>query len=518
MPHCIINHDQQRMTVEVPAGMTVGALLKQLDILLPMPCSAKGICGQCKVNITGEVSSPSVEERNLLGDRLIQQNIRLACHTIIKGDTELFVCASQPVAQIKLGSFSDTNGINPLFYDYGVAIDIGTTTIVAQLYDAQGLLAQVGRKNPQDIYGADVISRIESSLNGASASLATLMRNELNDMMRELCRYPAIALNAIDTAIITGNTTMLFLLCGDCVDSLSRAPFQSSRLFGEILSPSQLNLQINPKGKVYLPLCLSAFVGADITTAILSSNLLNHEDPQLLLDIGTNGEMALWHENHLYVCSTAAGPAFEGVGIHMGMQGVPGAIEHIACIGNEWIIDIIGNTSPQGICGSGVIDVVAMMLAVGIIDETGVIQPTGHLFESRINRDPKQLSFRLASHVIITQKDIRMVQLAKSAIYSGVLTLLRESKVDLHQLGRACIAGGFGSYLNIKNAVDIGLLPNGLTSSITVIGNAALDGAAKILLHKHLWNDHFTINQQVIIVDLSTNSFFSKTYIEQMLF
>ena len=302
--------------------------------------------------------------------------------------------------------------------------------------------------------------------------------------------------------MITGNTVMLSLLTGQSVGPFSRAPFAAERLFAEELTAEQLSLEVlGPETPVYLPPCISAFVGADITCALLACDV-NEKDTAMLADIGTNGELVLWHRGKLTVCATAAGPAFEGVGVSMGMRGAAGAIDRVMWEDGRLDVHVIGETAPQGICGSGIVDAVACLLDGEILDESGCLEEDEYIIQAPVGLIPK---------------DIRMLQLAKSAICGGMLTLLDHRRVQPEAVSALYIAGGFGNYLNIQSAVRIGLLPVKLAEAARVIGNGALDGAAMLLLDPKRKVRAEQLAKDAEVLDLSTNSVFAEYYVAGML-
>ena len=254
---------------------------------------------------------------------------------------------------------------------------------------------------------------------------------------------------------------------------------------------------LSPEATVYLPPCIAAFIGADTVTATLASDLREIPETALLCDIGTNGEMVLWHENTLYACSTAAGPAFEGAGISMGMGGKTGAIDRVWVTDGEIHAHVIGEADPVGLCGSGLVDAVAALLDTELLDD-----------------DPAVISHP----VEIIQEDIRAVQLAKSAIHAGMRTLIHTARLDCDDVATLYIAGGFGSYLNVQSAGKIGLLPEELTDRVTVLGNAALTGASMLLLCADLRPACETLAKETQVVELAANPVFVSEYMERMMF
>ena len=325
------------LTLHYPDGRTetrrVESGTRLLDAVEPAyrtaPCGGNGRCGKCRVQATGCLSEPQEQEKSLLGDDLLR-GWRLACLTRVAGDAEVTLHQTAQLREICADGELPPFVRQPLFTRYGAAVDIGTTTLAAQLYDHDGRrLAQAVAANPQAVFGADVISRIEKSLAGEREALMCCIRRGIDGLLAELSASAGVSPSDIDAVVVTGNTTMLYLLTGRSVDCLARAPFAADELFGRWAQAGEVELASVPSARVYLPRCMSAFVGADITTALLCSGLCERPNSALLADIGTNGELALWHGGRLRCCSTAAGPVFEGAGISCGMQGVAGAVSHV---------------------------------------------------------------------------------------------------------------------------------------------------------------------------------------------
>ena len=396
--------------------------------------------------------------------------------------------------------------LDPIFEKFGAVVDIGTTTLAARLYAHDGtLLACAAVPNPQRIYGADVISRIEKSLGGEREALAQCICGGLDELLRQMEQEVEVAPENVDTVVLTGNTTMLYLLTHRDVDCLSHAPFVADELFGRWADPEEITLAAAPAARIYLPRCMSAFVGADITCALVASQICAKPDSALLTDIGTNGELALWHDGRLLCCSTAAGPVFEGATISQGMQASKGAIDRVAWCGGQICCHTIGDVPAIGICGSGIIDAAAVLCQQEIIDETGAFA------------DDEE-SYSLTQEVALTQKDVRMLQLAKSAICAGMLTLLEVENIDVAELPQLVIAGGFGSFLNLHSAARIGLYPPELESHASAIGNAALAGASMMLLRGEYLTQSVALAEMSETVDLSSNPIFMDNYVECMSF
>ena len=490
-----------------PVGTSLGSLLSAHGHG-NMPCGGHGKCGKCRVTVTGDVTPPAEDEMRVLSAEELAAGIRLACRTKVLGDCTV-TASEQGRGQIVTdGAFpASMSGreLSPAFSHYGAAVDIGTTTLAARLYDREGKqVAEASRLNPQSAWGADVISRMEAALAGNASKIAALTRRTISGMLSDLAAGVGIDSTSIDAVTVTGNTVMLHLFTETDVEPLTHAPFAAKRLFGETVAASDLELTaLAPDTPVYLPACIAAFVGADTVTAVLASDLMENAETALLCDIGTNGEMVLWHQNTLYACSTAAGPAFEGAGISMGMGGRTGAIDRVWVANEEIQAHVIGEAAPIGLCGSGLVDAVAALLNTEQLDETGFLED-----------DPAII----AEPVEVTQEDIRAVQLAKSAIHAGMRTLIHTADLSCEEVHTLYIAGGFGSYLDVQNAGKIGLLPEELTNRVTVLGNAALTGAAMLLLCADLRPASEAMARETSIVELATNPVFVSEYMERMMF
>ena len=494
-------------SISCPVGTCLGDLLSHHG-QGTMPCGGHGKCGKCLATVTGAVSDPTEDEKRVLSPEELAKGTRLACRVTVLGDCTAATSEQGKGQIITDGRFPAsmaTRPLSPAFTGYGVAIDIGTTTLAARLYDATGtLLSETSRLNPQSAWGADVISRMEAAMAGNAGKIAQITRRALDSMMGELATAARVAASDVTGVVITGNTVMLHLLTETDVEPLTHAPFAAERLFGETLTAREVGLTAIPsEATVYLPPCIAAFIGADTVTATLASDLKEIPETALLCDIGTNGEMVLWHDSTLYACSTAAGPAFEGAGISMGMGGKTGAIDRVWVTDGEIHAHVIGEADPVGLCGSGLVDAVAALLDNELLDETGYLED-----------DPAVIS----DPVEIIQEDIRAVQLAKSAIHAGMRTLIHTARLDCDDVATLYIAGGFGSYLNVQSAGKIGLLPEELTDRVTVLGNAALTGASMLLLCADLRPACETLAKETQVVELAANPVFVSEYMERMMF
>ena len=466
------------------------------DMGVSFPCSGNGLCGKCRVLVSGDVNSLTDTEKRLLSLDEIASGVRLACCTRVQGDCKVS-CVPVDVAEI-CNSTADIAGVEGVF-TYGVAVDIGTTTVVAALYDKHGFcIANAAATNPQVAYGTDVLSRVQAAVTGSGAALTAAICGCVEELLIQLADSAGIAASQIDRVVLTGNTAMLCLLTNTPSETLLKAPFSCPRVFGETFSPDRLNVRgLTSDAKLYLPPCLDAFLGADFLCTLQAVGLCQKEETVLLADVGTNGEMALWHNGTLYACSTAAGPAFEGVGISCGMMAANGAVDRVDVVNRDLVSHTVGGASACGICGSGLVDAVACLLDLEEIAASGECM------------DEK---YAIAKDVFLTREDIQALAVSKSAICSGLETLCFTAGISVSDVSKLYIAGGFGGSLRIRNAVRIGLIPSELENHITLVGNAALSGAAQLLFYPDVEVPLFHK------VELATDAYFAKIFIENMQF
>jgi uncharacterized 2Fe-2S/4Fe-4S cluster protein (DUF4445 family) len=413
---------------------------------------------------------------------------------------------------------------------YGMAFDIGTTSVVGSLIDLTtgAQMASVGALNPQTPYGGDLMSRIafaqfdEKKL----ALLRGRILTAINGFIEEACEKAAVSGDRIYKIVIAGNTCMHHVFLGVDVSFVGLAPYAPTVRRAIVVAASELPLKRAPNAQVCLLPIVAGFVGADTIGAILATRI--HETPgiRVLVDIGTNGEVVIGGKDRLMACSAPAGPAFEGGQIKHGMRGAVGAIEAVS-IEDDVECDVIGDVAPLGICGSGLIDAVAKMLDAGVLDGGGRLRHEGldglpPKVRGRIVPDGKSRAFVLASKAVsahgedvtLTQMDIRQLQLAKGAIYSGILMLQRIMDVPDEKIDELLLAGGFGNYVSIDSAVRIRLLPPLAPERITYVGNAALRGAEMALVSEAERRSAETIARGIEHVALATRMEFQEIFVE----
>lgn len=485
---------------DIPQQIAAGKRLSDVLSRAPHPCGGKGICGKCRVRATGALSPLSREEERHLTPFEIADGMRLSCCTIVEGDCRVTVDTDSVMAVVVDGK-SSAAAVSPTFAAYGAAVDIGTTTIAARLHDTTGrLLAQTGCANPQVAFGADVLSRVQTA--GEGSNLTAPLQSAVNALLSDLAGEAGIAPAAIDGVVITGNTVMLCFLTATDPDSLAQAPFAPPRAFNETVTAASVGLTtLAPNRSVYLPPCAAAFIGADAVCAALACDMADGRTT-LLADMGTNGEMLLAHKGTIYACSTAAGPAFEGVGISCGMPAVTGAIDEVTPLNGRLLCRTIGGGRAEGICGSGLVDSAACLLATEEMDASGYLDA----------------AVSLGDGVTLTQEDIRALQQAKAAVSAGLQTLLHHADLTADKVEILYTAGGFGSRLNGRNAAAIGLIPQTLATRIQPVGNAALDGASRLLLDVNTRAQMAAMADKIHVIELATDPYFADLFIQNMSF
>lgn len=468
------------------------------------PCGGHGRCGKCRIYAHGEISSPTAQEFEKLTPDELAQGLRLSCLTILQGNNvEIEIPATEKIAAEARILPSDELW-DPWASGLGLSVDIGTTTVVGYLWDLDKhqQLGVATRRNPQESFGSDVISRLEASLQGKSSALQKCIIQCLNELSEELCIQTQHCVEDIHAAVITGNTAMLYLLRGYNVHDLATAPFVAHHHFGKSVPAPELGLILGQDCQVYIPPCISAYVGADISCGLLACKITQLNAPALLADIGTNGEMALALSGKILCCSTAAGPAFEGVGISCGSGAVPGAIDRIWLSDNALSTHTIGNAPARTLCGSGLIDAIYCLIQIGAVEDTGFME---------------EESVTLQPHVTLSRQDVRALQLAKSAVCAGIQTLLSSAAVTPQQVETVYLSGGFGTQLSPESAIGIGLLPSTFAPIIKSMGNTSAAGAALLLRSKSSWQEIEAIVSSSQTVELAGNPLFQERFMENMI-
>jgi len=411
---------------------------------------------------------------------------------------------------------------------YGVAFDIGTTTIAGYLLDlrtGEDLVIR-SQMNPQQRFGADVISRIKCVRDRGEEGLEELQRaisTGLNMITRQLILAAKIPQEHIYNISIVGNPTMIHLLMGVDPRGIDHSPYIPVLRDEAVVPARRIGLEVNPEGNVWLLPAVSGYVGSDITAGILYTGLHQMDGLNLFVDMGTNAEIVLGNRDRLMACSTPAGPAFEGAGIRYGMRATPGAISHVRLKDNDVSLQVIGQGVPKGICGSGLIDAAAELIRSRHINDKGkMLDSPGLAYPDRVDHDDKgQARFLLTNGtapIYITQGDVRELQLAKGAIQAGVESLLKVWGASVDDVDRIFLAGAFGSYVRRESVLQIGMLPPFPEQRIHSVGNAAGQGAKLGLLSRAKWEEVQALVERIEYFELSYYKEFSDIYMQSMLF
>ncbi len=570
-------------------------LIKNSSINFSFPCGGLGICGKCKVKISGRVNPLTLKEKKLIPE-WIEKGYRLACQVRIEGDAKVEIPSSGVISELKfltqgLGKTPQVNpGVEKIYLPlpspslkdqlsdvtriknqlikkgykdlsisldlvrkvptiirksnfnvtvvlkdreiiaiekgdtrgkkFGLAFDIGTTTVVGALMDLDTgeRIAERAILNPQVIHGDDIISRISyiQSNPGGLKKLQRIILKGINQVITYLVSKAKVKRDNIYEATFVGNTVMQHILAGINPVNLALYPYVPAIQDSISINSSKLGIKINSGGKVYIFPSIAAFVGGDTVGVILTTELHHmKKGVKLAVDIGTNGEIVLSKEGKLVVASTAAGPAFEGARISQGMWAQEGAIEGVKLENGEVKLKVIGEVEPRGICGSGLLDAVSEFFREGIVDRSGRIKPRNRqkkIWRERIKEDD-EVKFILTEnknngYIYISQKDVREFQLAKAAICAGIKILLKTVDLQEEIVEEVLLAGAFGNYINIHSAYNVGLFPFFPNARVRIIGNAASLGAIKALISKEDRQEAELIPSLASYVELAAQPYF----------
>lgn len=479
--------------LEIDSPITILEAEHLAQIAQNAQCGGHGKCGKCKVWVDGQEV--------------------LACCTTVEKDMTVTVPQNSDVAHVLTdGTWTDAEMCPVQPGEILAAVDIGTTTVVCYLLDGKtgACLAKSSMMNPQYPFGTDVVSRLRYSLNGKRPQLTQLIQNGVADLLKEACEKVQKTCKEIGTISVVGNPTMQQLFLGMETENLAAPPF----------TPKNVHTQIK-KAKEYLPIDseaallvlpdIAGYVGGDTFACILSTKIYEEKEHTLIVDIGTNGEMVLGNSMGMLTCSTAAGPAFEGAGISCGMCGAKGAIDHVWMENGQMKYSTIENKEAVGICGSGLIDAVAVFLNEGILNKRG------KLVKGYEETDGQKL-VRISEKVYLTQDDIRAVQMAKGAIVSGIELMINRRGIKKEEVKRVLLAGAFGSFIQPESACRIGMIPEELLSVITAVGNAAGAGSQMAVCSKKEFMRADELLEKIEPLELAALPEFPKVFAKSMYF
>ena len=492
--------DGATRTILARKGASLLDTLQRAGATVTAACGGRGRCKKCGVTIAGT-------------------GTRLACRHALVRDTK--VALPRPARAtilvdgpsrwrgggaanaLRSGRFTPARpGVESRF---GLAIDIGTTTVVVYLEDLNtaGTRAIESFVNPQSVYGHDVVARIHHCMERRSGlrDLRECLIATVNESVDAMCRSTGVKRREIREAAIVGNPTMLHLFLGVNPASIALAPYKPAFTASRTTPAGRSGLRMNRRGVVHVLPGVSGYVGADITAGIACTPLVRSKAMCLYVDIGTNGEMAVGNKDGLWCCASAAGPAFEGASIGSGVGGVEGAI----CSFDNGRYRTIGGTKPLGICGSGIVDIVAWLLDKGIVDRTGYME-TRFVVENGARTATRR-------NIAVTPQDIRQIQLAKAAIAAGISILLKTAGIVIDDIESLFLAGAFGASINVKSAVAIGMIPHPLRERVVSLGNAAGTGARSAVRSKKFEASVERIAAMARYVELSGREDFNEEFV-----
>lgn len=516
MARLYVTQNGAESLISSEAGESFLSALRRGGADIAAPCGGNGTCGRCKIRVTGTAK----ELQSNAPDLPLKYNggELLACRFTASGDCKV-VIPDDTKMNIQTGGVGD---IEPCGEGLGVAVDIGTTTVAAFLYDlSTGLrIADVSGRSAQRAYGADVISRIQycSTADGLD-TLMRAVRGQIDAAIDSLCREASRKRSEITYVSIAGNTVMQHIFTGLDPTGIGVAPFTPVSLFGDTRPASEFFTALHPKAELYLAPAIAGYVGGDVTAGLLSSGAADRGELCFYLDIGTNGEMGLGDKDGYLCCATAAGPAFEGAEIECGMDASTGAIDRVQYADGKPLFHVIGDVPATGICGSGLIDAIAVLLECGVIEESGRMLPS---VNSPASAGVKSaygagMRFHFTDEVYISARDVRQIQQAKAAIRTGIETLLTLRGCKYEDIGIVLVAGGFGAYMDVVNACAIGLLPPAFEGKTRHIGNSAGYGAAMALAAPQRETLSALVSR-CEYVELSSEPLFRERYVEELIF
>lgn len=489
------------------------------------PCGGRGLCGKCRVTVlSGAVSEITPDELRLLDKEEIKQGVRLSCMTKVLGDCSIRLPKKESGHRILTGGLLPEFDRDPL-KGFGIAADIGTTTIALSLMDLESgkELFSASDINPQKIYGQDVLTRISYEMEHGAKAVADLQSAVIgcmNLLISRLCNESGISPEQILRISVAANCCMTHMLLGINAETLGRSPYQPVFTEAKTVSAAALGLKAGKDTLLYCLPQISAYLGGDITAGATACRLFEETRTVLFIDIGTNGEILLTHGGRILGCSCAAGPALEGMNISCGMRAAEGAVEDVL-IHRAITLNTIGDAPPSGLCGSGILASVRELIKGGYIKKTGAfvsceLQPEPRLLIPDGSRRKAVLCG--TPEISVTQEDIRQVQLAKGAILSGFTVLLREAGISMEELDLVIVAGQFGSHLPVSSLTGIGLLPECLSDRILYAGNTSKTGAVMALLSEKERRKMEHLAKQIDHIDLVTTKGYEQIFAQCMAF
>jgi uncharacterized 2Fe-2S/4Fe-4S cluster protein (DUF4445 family) len=500
------------------SGQSLRDILGRTSARVPTACAGVGTCGQCRVRIDeGAGGAPTEAELLHLGDEALAGKTRLACQVIPRGDMDVTVlhrATSSPWRSIRSPPYRSAFPLSPDRTSRDtplcVAVDVGTTHITAAACDASSgrLLAVSSGPNPQARLSADVIGRLDAARSETEGRLLRRWVTEgIETALFLLAQDEGIALSRVGRACVVGNSAMLVLLGGGAPEMVLDPAHWSGAASGPLTARAGLSEEwrLAPDAAIELVQPLGGFVGSDLLAGVTHCRLTARSAPALLVDFGTNSEIALWDGERLWATAVAGGPAFEAAGIGCGVAAEPGAIHHLTrSPGGAWQGEVLEPGPPRGICGSGLVDLLAILRAGGEIDELG-----------RFVREPVTLMVK-GERFALSKADVDALQRAKAAVAAGIEVLCRRAGVRFDEIDVLHLAGSFGEHLDAEHARCIGLLPPVPAARVRFAGNTALQGALDLLISDEAEAVLARVRRGCTLVNLSLEEEFEELFLEHL--
>lgn len=497
----IIKTQGNVVEMQATPGQSALDVIQDAGLNFSAPCGGNGKCGKCMIYVHESGSS----------------GLRLACRTDVSDQMILELDGPETMMieeDAVVSSYAPDTGRAGI----GVALDIGTTTLACRLFDLDNgqLLESAARVNPQAVWGADVISRIDASVDGKLSQMQDAVLRAVDQMLDELLSKARHKRSEIIDFTIAGNTVMQHIAVGLPPDSIGLNPFIPLSLFGDLHELPDIPCPI------WFAPCIASYVGGDITAGMIATDMHKAEYKQVLVDLGTNGELSLGNKDGIIACATAAGPVFEGANIYFGMPALPGAISSAWSEDGHLAFETIGGVAPKGVCGTGLVDIAAYMYKNGIFDATGYLLDAEdcpeHAAWLGVENGLNVFYLTEDKSLYITQRDIRNIQLGKSAVYSGIMVLMDAAGLGLEDIHRLDIAGGFGKHINLESAATLGIIPASWLDRAYAVGNSSVEGASAALLSADARADMMGLWDLAEYIELSTSARFNEFFIENMMF
>ena len=528
---CTVTFEPSGAVVCVARGSTVRRAASEADVALDFPCGGLGVCGGCTVAVAGMLEPPEDDECVLIRAQDLAAGVRLACRARVAGDVTVrstHAAATSKMRVVKAGDLGririeppERRGIAGDELLLGAAVDIGTTTVVVSIVDLRtgARCGSASAPNPQHAFGHDVLSRIAHVAAYGGDSLRGPIVSTIHELTLRVLSECGSSVDHLREIAIAGNTTMIHLLLRIDPSPLGTAPYGPAFVAPLEQPAADIGLIRLGSARAYVLPGVSAFIGADITAGLLATGLAERDTPSVFVDLGTNGEIVVRTSHGLLAASTAAGPALEGASIESGMRAETGAIERVALVDGELRLETIGGVAPRGLCGSGLLDLIAVLLDTAILDATGRFREGApHPLASRVTQRDGIRVFEIVAGIYLTQRDVRQVQLANAAIASGIVILLETAGLAADDVCELVIAGGFGYHVQAGALVRMGMIPAAWAPRVSFAGNTALTGATVALLDSGARRRAEAIARHVTTIDLASRPDFQERFVGAMTF